>query len=285
MSSRTFVAIGGVGGSGTRLIASLLLEAGYNLGNMLNMENDNLYFTLLFKRPDILNMDEDSFSRHLDVFLASFSEHCLPKNSSLIIEQAKLAHPLVWSQPVATSLLHHLAADGNDGVVTATQTDLSLLGWKEPNTHIVLDRLYQSIPNFKYIHVIRNGLDMAFSNNKRQALLWGQWLLGFTMSDPDPAYLLKYWCAVHKRIMDIASQLSRSNTFYLLDYDRLIETPMPVLDELFDFLQVHPTPNHISNLSRLILTTDSSGRFRLNDLSVFDSNDIDYVAELGFPTQ
>ena len=46
------VAIGGVGGSGTRLIAQLLREAGFYLGGDLNPALDNRWFTLLFKRPD-----------------------------------------------------------------------------------------------------------------------------------------------------------------------------------------------------------------------------------------
>jgi hypothetical protein len=45
------VAIGGVGGSGTRIVAQLIKDAGFYLGSDLNSANDNLWFTLLFKRP------------------------------------------------------------------------------------------------------------------------------------------------------------------------------------------------------------------------------------------
>ena len=48
------VAIGGVGGSGTRLIAQLLMELGVYMGSDRNDANDNLWFTLLFKRIEIL---------------------------------------------------------------------------------------------------------------------------------------------------------------------------------------------------------------------------------------
>jgi hypothetical protein len=40
---------------------------------------------------------------------------------------------------------------------------ISMWGWKEPNTHVVLDRLWAELPRLKYVHVRRHGLDMAFS--------------------------------------------------------------------------------------------------------------------------
>ena len=44
------VAVGGLGGSGTRLIANLLKLHGFYLGTDLNESLDNLWFTLIFKR-------------------------------------------------------------------------------------------------------------------------------------------------------------------------------------------------------------------------------------------
>ena len=45
------IAVGGVGGSGTRVIAEILIQLGFYLGKDLNASRDNLWFTLLFKRP------------------------------------------------------------------------------------------------------------------------------------------------------------------------------------------------------------------------------------------
>ncbi len=55
------VVIGGVGGSGTRLIAQILKDLGYFMGNDLNEANDNLLFPLLFKRIEILSSSEEEF--------------------------------------------------------------------------------------------------------------------------------------------------------------------------------------------------------------------------------
>lgn len=43
------IAIGALGGSGTRICAQILIELGVFMGHDLNNANDNLLFTRLFK--------------------------------------------------------------------------------------------------------------------------------------------------------------------------------------------------------------------------------------------
>ena len=62
------VVIGGVGGSGTRLIAQCLKETGFHIGTDLNVANDNLWFTLLFKRIEILASSEKEFDDLIRIF-------------------------------------------------------------------------------------------------------------------------------------------------------------------------------------------------------------------------
>ena len=66
------VAIGGVGGSGTRVVAEVLKCLGFYLGSLLNSSLDNLWFTLLFKRPDwfqgCINGHPDQIKKGLTVF-------------------------------------------------------------------------------------------------------------------------------------------------------------------------------------------------------------------------
>ena len=49
MNDQPLICVGGVGGSGTRVIAMILASLGLNIGNNLNEALDNLTFTLLFK--------------------------------------------------------------------------------------------------------------------------------------------------------------------------------------------------------------------------------------------
>ena len=73
------VVVSGVGGSGTRIIAELLNKMGFYLGNDLNSANDNLLFTLLFKKPKwfMLNSNEKSFEiyKRLNLFKKIMLDH------------------------------------------------------------------------------------------------------------------------------------------------------------------------------------------------------------------
>ena len=63
--------IGGLGGSGTRVVAEIVLAQGWYLGQDLNRARDNLLFSLLFKRPywrRQLSNDVAAFQRHVELF-------------------------------------------------------------------------------------------------------------------------------------------------------------------------------------------------------------------------
>ena len=63
--------IGGLGGSGTRVVADILLAQGWYLGQDLNRAKDNLLFTLLFKRPywrKQLSNGVAPFQHHMELF-------------------------------------------------------------------------------------------------------------------------------------------------------------------------------------------------------------------------
>ncbi len=274
------VAIGGIGGSGTRLVAGLLMELGYHMGSCLNPENDNLFFTLIFKRPDILTLDDRAFAELLNLFLSTYTGHGTPPETvHALVTKLAAEHPQHWVKPVEEAL-------------HATLRDVSLIkpslkmnepwGWKEPNTHLILDQLYQGICGLKYIHVIRNGLDMAYSSNQRQARLWGAAIVGYAEESPSPRYLLKYWCKAHQRVMNIQAARIGRNAFYLLNFDRLCRYPVPVLTELFAFLEQPLDATLLGKLSALVKPPASLGRHQATDLTQFDSTDLDYLVQTGF---
>ena len=62
------IAVGGVGGSGTRLVARLLRDLGFFLGADLNESEDTLWFTHLFKRREVLDLSEGQFSELVSIF-------------------------------------------------------------------------------------------------------------------------------------------------------------------------------------------------------------------------
>ncbi len=277
--ARPPVAIGGVGGSGTRLVARFLADLGFFLGADLNESYDNLWFTLLFKRREILQSSHEELADLVAIFRDAMTSPGPLSAAQLglvkrLAEADRLAHHAEWLRHRALSLASWSAGE---------KPTSGAWGWKEPNTHVVLERLEPLLPGMKYIHVVRNGLDMAYSSNQTQLCLWGPSFLGLEeITEVSPRLSLKYWHAVHRLALDHRRKLG--NRFLLLNYDRLCMDPEAGLGSLLHFLEAEPARSTVNGLLASIRPPESVGRFRQHPPSDFDLNDIAFARELGFDT-
>src|SRR5690625_2359751 len=112
MPERNPVAIGALGGSGTRMIAQFLCDAGYYLGDDLNRANDNLWFTLLFRRRDILVEPRCSFDDVARLFFrrmrgipTGWPDPDAIGQVSRLVEKARPSLPLHWLKQRARTFL------------------------------------------------------------------------------------------------------------------------------------------------------------------------------------
>jgi len=268
------IAIGGIGGSGTRLLARLLMELGYFMGPDLNESLDNLWFTLLFKRPAILEASPDEFSRLARLFVNGMTGGTPPEDGDarfidLLAHESRPAEfPVEWFLARAASLK---TARMNPSPVT--------WGWKEPNTHIVIPRLRQCLPGLKYVHVMRNGLDMAFSGNQTQLRFWGAWLIGDKI-ELTPRYSLKYWRVVHERILTLGQEME--GDLLLLDYDQFCRSPAEGLSHLLAFLGLDISRDRQSKLISHVHPPASLGRFKQHGTQDFDPEDLAFATRMGY---
>ncbi len=273
------VVIGGVGGSGTRLIAETLRDLGIYLGNDLNAASDNLWFTLLFKRaalfPDENNLSEMNQAFDLFLNVMTHERRLTPGDheylSQLAIED-RLQHPKDWLKLRVLSMQAEL--DGEQSKLA----DGVPWGWKEPNSHFFVPYLASRIPALRYIHVVRHGLDMAFSENQNQLAFWGERLLGRPVDVSDPSDSLNYWCCVHERVKAYADRLQ--GRFLWIDFDRFCAEPEKQMPKLLEFLGV--SGGDVATLSLDVEPPASTGRFRDRDLSIFCDEDLSFVQEMGF---
>ena len=277
---QTPLAIGGVGGSGTRLVANLVAQSGCYLGDTLNEATDNLWFTVLLRRSEwfckfptepAINIAVDLFQQAMTTGLA---KGCSPMQSQLLDHiEADLAgrddpDALMLTPPLASLRI----SAGSDSARAPRW------GWKEPNTHILLPQLAARIQGLKYIHVIRNGLDMAFSANQRQLTNWGSYILGPDHHDPDqslPQRSLTYWLAANRRATELGQTLFKDR-FLLLNYDHLCQDPDLVLPQLFSFLGSETGRAEARNL----IAPKTIGRHQDHDLSLFSPAAIKATQEL-----
>jgi hypothetical protein len=240
------VAIGGVGGSGTRVIASMVQSLGYRIGTNLTPAQDDLSFTVLFKRPDF----------YQDVRGLVPADHPLARASAEVFARVRTGHRGLRSEvlPMARASVSLPVNDGEHGLKRVglrtlrraerlrrlrrvfDATDSASTGpwaWKEPNTLLYLPTLYDVIPGLSYIHVVRNGLAMAVSANDFQLSNWGR-LFGVAEDGRDPQLRqLVYWARVNLAVADFLAGQSRS---LIVSHERTVLEPDAVAEEIADFL-------------------------------------------------
>jgi hypothetical protein len=267
------VAIGGIGGSGTRVVAAILRTLGYYLGDDLNESLDNLWFTLFFRRRSVLLEDDHGLQTLIRLFVARMS------GNAPVSEEDRAA---VSSLPMRHN--GHL----REVLLKRAETFLSAgtlhqegqpWGWKEPNTHVVVDKLLIQCPTLRYLHVMRHPLDMAFSANQDQLLLWGPLYLerDITLT---PRASLSYWCAAHRRILQLAARWPQR--IRLVSFDALCAMPQRHCLELAQSLGAGPSEDALAQITRLVQAPPSTGRFGRQDLAQFEPADLAYVRQVGY---
>ena len=132
------------------------------------------------------------------------------------------------------------------------------------------------LPGLRYVHVVRNGLDMAFSANLNQLVFWGEKALGRPVRRT-PADALAYWCHVHRQGLDLAPVLGERMLW--LDYDVLCEAPVEGMTRLLDFLGHGPA--RAGELAGLVKAPASRHRHRGRSLSDFAADDLAFLRRIG----
>lgn len=261
------VSIGGVGGSGTRVVAQILKELGYFIGNDLNESNDTLLFTLLFKRENILLCNDDEFNLCWNIFKKIMSTKAPLDKKELkylndLASKDRTLHPKEWLEKRLNFL--------------DQRRDVEKWAWKEPNTHIVIERLLNNNKELKFIYVYRNGLDMSFSSNQNQLKLWGDIFFNEKNIEINPQNSLKYWCKIHKR-MDSLYQ-TYHDRILMLDFDNLCTNKKNSLEGILNFLNI--SNMEINQLLDLIKVPGSLGRYKQENLKKFYDEDITYLKSM-----
>jgi hypothetical protein len=125
--------IGATGGSGTRVVARIVRAAGLYIGTELNRYEDALPFA--------------SFSdRWINEYLATGKSVSGETRRRMADELQGLVDD-------------HLSRRPEDAVGW---------GWKEPRSIYLLPLLNEEMPKLRFLHFVRDGRDMAFSENQQQ---------------------------------------------------------------------------------------------------------------------
>jgi sulfotransferase family protein len=282
------VAIGGVGGSGTRLVADMVLELGFYLGADLNFERDNLWFTLLFKRPEWYAKEHAGDASGIHVALRLFERVMIGGRRPSMAELRLLlcaatrvavrgrpptgrGRGIGWPWGRVRSMLRAGPADldGHRG-----------WGWKEPNTHIFLPQLADHFDDLTYVHVIRHGVDMAYGRNQFQLHNWGSLFGVEPPASPElvPRASLRYWARSNLRAVELGERLLGPR-FLLLNYDALCRDPETGVDALLAFLGCSVSA---AKRGRLVSLPRRAPKRRDREMAPVEVEDARALSRLGF---
>lgn len=267
------IAIGGIGGSGTRLLAEFVRDCGIYIGGDLNGPSDNLWFTLLFKRRSLLLATKDELRDVRDFFYRRMSfgyDSSMKSVESIVPDVAigRVGHPADWLEARARTFEEY--SEGANG---------ARWGWKEPNTQIFAEYLLEQDTDLLYVHVVRNGFEMAFSSNQNQLEVWGPILLDRPTS-PTPRDSLAYWCASHRRLEKIAERFP--DRFLFIKFEEILNHPEATEQRLRSFADLPRNKTlHTVGFSRLI-RKDSITERPPYEASEFLPYDIAYAEQWGY---
>ncbi len=268
------IAIGALGGSGTRAVAQLLIDSGIYIGDPLNFANDNTFFTACFMNP---GWQSTASAEGIAQRMGIFEEYMRHRNISKteLDELERLPYSTTFQYP--PDLFPTLRKQ------SALKNPLTIWGWKEPNTHIYLEQLANYFPKLKYIHVLRHGLDMAFARNKKQLFNWGH-LFGIEANENEsPESIsrkqLDYWIRSTNKVLETGNQLL-GDRFYILRYEEVCLSPQREIPLLLNFLGLDP--KMATGLKDVFQLSEGSGRYKEHDLGIFSREQLRAVEDMGF---
>lgn len=234
LSRETPIVIGGTGGSGTRVVHELLEAAGIYMGSNLNISRDAMDFEPLL--DEIINPVLQT-TRSLDYAPGSLSPDLFARAQAGIRRAVK---DYLRGKPRSAHW-----------------------GWKNPRSMYVLPLIHSVFPALSFIHVVRDGRDMAFSPNQHQVEKHFSALFGEALSDL-PRDSIRLWAKANGEAAAWAKR-NLGPRYCAITFESLCAAPEESAQKLCAFANVSaPDPSVINTI---VKAPPSIGRWREHDES------------------
>ncbi|HSE82632.1 MAG TPA: sulfotransferase, partial [Gaiellaceae bacterium] len=192
--------IGATGGSGTRVVAGIARESGMFIGARLNPYEDAVAFG-------------EYSDRWIDRFVERAGE--APEKELLGGMQTDLEHVVQ----------DHLAE---------LPPEARAWGWKEPRSIYLVPFFDATMPSLRFLHFLRDGRDMAFSENQNQLVRYGDLLVDDRRREKKPVRSIALWSLVNSAAADYGE--TRLGDRYLrVRFEDLCAEPAETVRRIYDF--------------------------------------------------
>jgi hypothetical protein len=157
--------------------------------------------------------------------------------------------------------------------------DWELWGWKEPHTIFFLHSVQAYYQKAKFILVLRNGLDMAYTRNIQQMKYWGS-SFGVDPSDPEPQNRFEFWYRSNQHAIATARR-QFGDSFMTIRLEDLCLEKETTVEALFAFVGLNPA-NVSEDVWRIPRLPSSHGRYREYDTTWVHAGIIQKLTEVGY---
>ncbi|WP_420405696.1 sulfotransferase [Nisaea sp.] len=192
--------IGATGGSGTRALHGALKEAGFFVGERLNHAGDAMDFEP-FLDANINPVLRDT--RSLDYGLDGLSDRV--RDAAVTDFRAALKR---YTRELPRNTPHW--------------------GWKNPRSMYVLPIVAAECPGLRFLHLVRDGRDMALSDNQNQPNKHFDALFGETYSGESPENAIRLWAAANMQVADWGER-ELGDRYMRIRFEDLCESPRTIL--------------------------------------------------------
>ena len=258
LKHRPPIVVLGSGGSGTRVIAEVLMKCGCYIGRNLNAALDNMDFAFTFparilwlkknfpfetldQRKSVmealslflkLNFKERLTLKDRFFYLRTFSEYLQGDNFRLL-----RTRPL--RERFANFLTHHRNKPSSPSNSTANYVKW---GFKLPGAILCLNSLIDSFPGIKIVHMVRDGRDMAFGKNQVLVLFYAD-LFGL-----DRKYSAEnsfaFWSRVNRWAYDLCKKRLVEDQYHVMRFEDICLQPKREIDRLLAFVELQALGNN-----------------------------------------
>jgi len=281
-NSEPFV-IFGTGGSGTRVVAKILVGANCFIGSNLNKPLDNQDFGfLLAGRVDWMEKNFPFENQEAEKFLLLFKKIYFQQWISFydFYLLAKIGMEFFSGnsrrsfarRPLSDRIQKGLRMSKSIFFPRPSQFRYySAWGFKSPEAIYFLNPLIKLFKGIKLIHMIRDGRDMAFS--KQDTPL--QYLSLFNVEEDDPVLKsFKNWLQVNSWAQKFCRRNLSTNQYLKINYEELCNHPSSTVCRLIEFLELKPSnleylqtiPQKNPSIGRWKRYPDYQDKFRNSDL-------------------
>lgn len=229
------VIIGATGGSGTRLFQAILDQAGFYLGDDLNGPGDAMFI------EPFVNEHVNSIMKQTGGLDYSLDQLSFFSRNKLLKQLGKLIEGHLNGRPEGARW-----------------------GWKHPRSYFLLPLLKDIMPEMKFVHIVRDGRDMATSSNQNQPKHHYEAIFN-QKYESSPVEHIRMWSKCNLNVADWAKRELNEN-YLRIRLEDICENPTKYIKQLLDFVEVKDAD--ITALTKLVKAPDSLGRWKKAEWSL-----------------